>query len=438
MNHLERTIVWLVLVTFVLSLSRGALGCSCVPEALCPAPDVDLRLVDSAEECPLGSVCCDVPVGEPSVKDNEISTDLFCDGECVPINGGSASDEYDEYGTDLIDIRLVADTRCPTGFTCRSEPPTKAPVCKGTCVPKSMCTMFKMDTQNGGCTGGDVCCSMDRTSWMGLINGINEMEFNQSSKTTAQEERCVWRTESDGIRIPPWLVSIWARMEIVPGLTTDQFVCAGALLDPQYVLTLASCVKDLTVEDLFVNIGDYDLASRSSLRMSNIYSIREKTIHEDYDPPLIRNAALLKLADQVRKSNCNVTLAPTKDNGHESMKCHIVGWNRELLAVKNAGLPRQYKTRVESFNEDLFCAPGTICLHPEGTECESSALTGSPVICDENKPTSEGWSLKGLLVGNCTGVTVDNLGPWVEHQQTPGFVQLPKPTDPSRQYLPPM
>uniref|UniRef100_A0A182JLP9 Uncharacterized protein n=1 Tax=Anopheles atroparvus TaxID=41427 RepID=A0A182JLP9_ANOAO len=439
MNHSERTALWFLLATIV--LGRGASGCSCVPEALCPAADVDLRLVDSEEECPRGTICCPVRVDGTREEGNTASVDLFCDGECIPVDPGtpghSADDEYDEYGTDLIDIRLASDTRCPTGYTCRSLPPAVFPVCGGTCVPRTMCTMFIVGKQNDGCTGENVCCSMDRTSWMELINDINGMELDRGSSTpSSQEDRCQWHTEADGSRIPPWLVSVWARVEVIPGITSDQFACAGVLVDSRHVLTLASCVETMDLDDLFVNVGDYDLANRSFLRMSNIYSIREKVIHEDYDSahPMQRNAALLRLAGDARDRNCPISIASSIEDHHGYKNCLIVGWNREFLASTQTGRPGQYETRVESFNEDLFCAPGTICLGRGGTRCDDSSLTGSPVICEANKS----MALKGLLVGNCTGVAVEDLAPWVKNQQTPGFVQVSKPSDSSRQYLPPL
>lgn len=249
-------------VLVCLSGLRTALGCHCVPERLCPSKDVDLRLVDADDGCPVGMTCCDAPVNDG---------DSYCDGQCQADQCPGASFDY-EYGEDAIDVRSVDNGNgCPANqYCCKTTRPHTSNSCSGTCLPESLCTMF-VPSENGGCGQGHVCCHMNRTSWMGLISDINAMVGpGGHGDDRGGEGSCAWSLEQDGTRVPPWLVSIWARVEIIPGLQTDQFLCGGVLVDPALVLTTATCVKNQTGEELFVNVGDHDLSSRSLLRMENV------------------------------------------------------------------------------------------------------------------------------------------------------------------------
>ncbi|XP_053668311.1 inactive serine protease scarface-like [Anopheles marshallii] len=410
-----------------------SLSCNCVPESLCPAPDVDLRLVAADEECPVGMLCCDVPVNDkPTRLSDKLDGEPFCDGVCVSDRSEcDAREEYDEYGADAIDIRSNDGKRCPGGQYCCTTTPDKPASCDGTCLPRSLCTVFEPGVD---CGSGKVCCRMERTSWVDMINDINGMAGPDS--VDERPRPCEWSAlQADGTRVPPWLVSVWARVEIIPGLRTDQFICGGVLVDQTLVLTTASHVKHLPKEELFVNVGDYDISSRSALRMANIYTLEEKIVHEDYSPSdaVHNDVALLRLTDTVRNGRCVAALAASSARQSDS-SCYTIGWNRTLLG-KGFGHPKRYPVQVTTFQDDLFCAPGTLCLGNDGEHCNDDSLDGSAIVCEEGGSQGD-WKLRGLLVSNCTGVAIESVGAWFNHQRNPAFVQQPKPADPSRQYLP--
>uniref|UniRef100_A0A182KAZ4 Peptidase S1 domain-containing protein n=1 Tax=Anopheles christyi TaxID=43041 RepID=A0A182KAZ4_9DIPT len=412
-------------------------ACNCVPENDCPAPDVDLRLIDDDDQvCSTGMVCCDLPAAKLD--------ETFCaGGVCVSDRSECSGEEYDEYGTDQIDIRTNDDddddARCPgTQYCCRKKPEKDAPLCDGTCLPMSLCTMFE---PGPGCTDGNVCCRMDRNWWMDMINDINGME--ESNPTNKHQRGCKWsRLRSDDTTIvPPWLVSIWAQVEIVPGIQTDQFVCGGVLVDPLLVMTAASCVKDLPAQQMFANVGDYDISSRSLIRAENIHTVKEKIIHEYYNTsdPVHNDVALLRLTNPIRNGKCNAPLATPPANACKArnIDCYTIGWNRTLLAA-GFGRPKRYPVQVTTFQEDMFCAPGTICIDRDGGgQCYDAdeSLHGSVIVCEEGE-LQEDWKVRGLLMRNCTGVAIESVAAWLDHQRNPGFVQKPRPMDPSRQYLP--
>ncbi|XP_049290995.1 uncharacterized protein LOC125767975 [Anopheles funestus] len=428
----KKLTVWvLLLIAICLNNVGNTLGCNCVPENLCPAPEVDLRLLDVDGVCPAGMLCCDMPVNDNPTRLTDDLDVASCDGKCVADRAECADVEYDEYGVGVINIRANDGKRCPAGQYCCTTILGKPATCDGTCLPRSLCTMFE---PGADCAEGNVCCRMDRTSWVNMINDINGMDGPDSYDE--RRRPCEWGgLGADGTRFPSWLVSVWTRVEIIPGLQTDQFICAGVLVDQSLVLTTASYVQNLPTEEMFVNVGDYDISSRSGLRMANIYTLKEKIIHEDYNTsdPVHNDVALLRLTDTVRNGQCVASLAASVEKQTDS-SCYTIGWNRTLLE-QGSGHPKRYPVQVTSFQDNLFCKPGTICIDHDKQQCNEDSLNGSAIVCKGGELKDE-WNLRGLLVSNCTGVDIVRVTAWFNHQRDPGFVQQPKPADPSRQYLP--
>ncbi|XP_552461.4 transmembrane protease serine 7 [Anopheles gambiae] len=429
--------VRLMVISVVIGMAclRMAFACNCIPEKFCAAPpDVDLRLIDD-DQCPTGMVCC----GEPA---SDLDETVCAGGLCVSDQSQCPGEDYDdeEYGAGLIDLR-TNDVRCPgTQYCCRTMR-EQLPACDGTCVPRSLCTMFQPGP--AGCAGDNVCCRMDRTAWIDTINDINAMgEPALLPVNDRVSGTCEWsRLGTDTTTVvPPWVVSIWARVDILPGLQADQFVCGGVQVDSSLIMTAASCVKDRPVEEMFANVGDYDISSRTLLRVENIYTVKEKIIHEYYNTsdPVHNDVALLGLTAPVRNGKCTAPLASPPANGCKARNhdCYTIGWNRTLLAA-GSGRMKRYPVQVTTFQEDLFCSPGTICIDRDEARCnvEDESLHGSVVICEEGEQQDD-WKVRGLLIRNCTGVAIESVVAWLEHQRNPGFVQKLGPADPFRQYLP--
>ncbi|XP_050067298.1 uncharacterized protein LOC126556123 [Anopheles maculipalpis] len=423
----------LLAVVVCLSIARKSFACNCVPVNLCPSPEVDLRLADiDGLVCPADKVCCDVPVDEnPSLVLDEL-TGAPCDGVCVtsPLECAGEVDS-EESGKDYIDVRIAAGVGCPANqYCCRSKTDEPA-TCNETCQPMSLCTL---PVAGGGCGEENICCRMNRSPWFEMINDINRMADPEPG--VDRESACEWRkVGEDGTRFPRWLVSVWARVEIIPGLQADQFVCSGVLVDPSLVLTTASSVKNVPTEKMFVNVGDYDISSRSALRTENMYTIKEQTIHEDYSTfgLLHHDVALLRLASPVHDGQCVATLASSLEKEEDS-SCYTIGWNRTLLATRS-GQPGRYPVQVTSFLDDPYCAPGAICLGRDEGRCNYDTLDGSPIVCMEGVLEVD-WKLRGLLVNNCSGVPIKSVVSWLDYQRNPGFVQEVKPAIPDRRYLP--
>ncbi|XP_049538826.1 uncharacterized protein LOC125953366 [Anopheles darlingi] len=428
-----------VLLLLILCFARASWCCVCVPERLCPAPDVDLRLVDS--DCPPGELCCDDPmVEQPAINTGGQHPADSCNGVCVMDESQCPdSDLYDEYGSDTLDIRLVADgDECPRDYICcgTSTMPPKVPqICNGTCVAPTMCTMFE-PSAGEGCPADQVCCRMNRISWSELVNDINSMDLGHTREPPSTSDRCAVTMGNSFERLatPAWFLSIWAQVEVAQGFFSDQYLCAGALLSPDLVLTLSSCVERISPDRLFVNLGDDDLSNRFLLQDSNIYTIEKVTTHEDYRvDPVRRNVALLHLTTKIRR-NASSCFATFTEKRPTSGGCYIVGWNKDALASGTEAVPRRYQTTLgeDSANDLGGCMSDLVCFS-NGANCDDRSMSSAALLCDQ-----EGGlvGLHALLLSNCTGLPLQSLANWIDHQRDPSFVQKVQPPVPSRNYLP--
>ncbi|XP_058065306.1 uncharacterized protein LOC131214965 [Anopheles bellator] len=363
---------------------------------------------------------------ETSPVGNVPKSQSICATACV-LNEDQCSSDYldNEYGEDLLDVRLMSDEICPAGYICcKSVEPSIQAVCNGTCVASGMCTMFE-SSGTVGCTGGQVCCRMNRNVWTGLINEINAID-HPGSGVKLPETRC-------GVNgSPPWFVSVWARLEVLQGFFSHRFLCGGVLVSPKAVLTLASCVGRTASSDLYVILdSNYDLVNRFSIRDEDTHTIDNVIHHEDYDPATEaapNNVALLRLTAEVWPQGGEECFARFTTQGDPLGECYVFGWNKDAYAAGSKSPVRSYPTR---FNVN-GCDRGTVCFEP-GANCEDRSMQGSAVVCGDRR---RGGKLHALLVNNCTGLAVDHLSAWIRHQENPTFVQMPQPPVPSRQYLP--
>ncbi|XP_035893018.1 hyaluronan-binding protein 2-like [Anopheles stephensi] len=425
----------LLAVAVAFSCAGQSLACSCVPVNLCPSQELDLQMADKdGLICPAGKVCCDAPVVEKPTSLLDELDETPCDGVCVTNALECAGEiDNDESGKDFIDVRNYgASSSCPADQYCCRTGADEAAICDGTCQPWLLCIM---PLTLEGCSEGNVCCYVESTPAMETIYDINAMA--DPDPGFDRDSACAWRKlREDGNRLPPWLVSVWARVEIIAGIQIDQFVCSGVLVDSSLVLTTASNVKNVPAEKMFVNVGDYDISSRSALKMQNIYTVKQQIIYDDYNETsgLVHNdVAMLRLTTPVRNGQCVASLSSSPEAPDSS--CYTFGWNRTLLTA-GSGRPVRYPVQLTSFLDDPYCVAGAICLaRDDEGRCNYDALDGSPIVCRKGE-TEADWRLRGLLASNCSGVPARGVTAWLEHQRNPGFVQEVKPSIPDRQYLP--
>ncbi|XP_032913436.1 acrosin-like [Catharus ustulatus] len=198
----------------------------------------------------------------------------------------------------------------------------------------------------------------------------------------------------DGPGVPPgtWpgIVSVRATME-----NGTWHMCSGALIHPQWVLTVAHCfIKVRDVSPWTVLVGATDLAQPGP--ESKQHRVKSIQVHEKYDPQSEwNNIALLELDHAVECSDY-IQLACVPDSSlpvAELKTCYIAGWRAAPHSDPSTGtMLQEAKVRlmdVQLCNSSRWYGgavhPQDLCAgYPRGGIDTCQGDIGGPLVCKDN------------------------------------------------------
>jgi len=191
----------------------------------------------------------------------------------------------------------------------------------------------------------------------------------------------------------PWHVGILATVE-----GDTDYVCGGALVDSQHVLTAAHCVKSFYPHELLVRVGDWDVNSNLELYQHRDMSISDVFIHERFFAGSLHNdLALLRLARPLSWQDLPQVAPvclPHPQQSYTGHRCWVTGWGQDAFsdgemqarlqevdvpvvghrtcekALKRAGLGRSFSLH-----------PGWMCAGGEAGKDACSGDGGGPLVC---------------------------------------------------------
>ncbi|XP_003788881.1 azurocidin [Otolemur garnettii] len=156
--------------------------------------------------------------------------------------------------------------------------------------------------------------------------------------------------------------------------------CGGALIHTRFVLTAASCFRNLNPGVAMVVLGAYDLRRRERSRQTfSIGSISENR----YDPQENLNDLLLLQLDREANLTSNVVLVPLPPQNamvEAGTSCQVAGWGNRKNGGRLSRFPRVVNVTVTPENR---CRPNNLCtgvLTRRGGICQGDG--GTPLICN--------------------------------------------------------
>ncbi|XP_054266001.1 trypsin-1-like [Macrosteles quadrilineatus] len=194
-----------------------------------------------------------------------------------------------------------------------------------------------------------------------------------------QEQRIVGGIPT-GINRYPWV----ARL-----LYNGQFHCGGSLLNQDYVLTAAHCVRNLKRTKIRVILGDYDMTSTSDApaKMRMVSSIVR---HRNFDVNSYNHdIALLRLRKPVNYTkNIRPVCLPSTEMDLSGKTGTVVGWGRTSEGGALAPVQQQVSVPILSLSEcrSLKYRPSRITSNMVcagkgmGDSCQGDS--GGPLLVD--------------------------------------------------------
>lgn len=242
-----------------------------------------------------------------------------------------------------------------------------------------------------GCGSGSVCCRRPvyNTARALPVCGIsNDENIHGRIKTKNQD------TGRAGFGEFPWQAAILKRSgrEMV-------YVCGGTLIDQQYIVTAAHCLKELEASDLKVRLGEWDVRDKSEFYPHVEYDVTGMYVHpEFYEGNLENDVALMRLKGRVDNTlypHIGPVCLPQANNDFTGQVCRITGWGKDdwgsegefQSILKETEVPVMNKNvcqqvlRTTKLGSSYKLHEGMMCAGGEENRDACKGDGGGPLVC---------------------------------------------------------
>ncbi|XP_069160777.1 uncharacterized protein [Procambarus clarkii] len=256
-----------------------------------------------------------------------------------------------------------------------------------------------------GCRGDDVCCRSPRVSQhrtqhkcgrrhaQGLLGRVKNSHFVKGDAEFGEY---------------PWQAAV---LKVVDGGDVV-YVCGGALLDHQHVLTAAHCVNSLQVSQLRVRLGEWDVKTETEFYSHLELPVATVQSHPQYNAGNLHNdIALITLKTTVDfSSNPHISpvCLPDAYSSFVGQRCYSTGWGKDAFGTdgKYQSVLQEVELPVVDYHQcqealrhtrlgpSFTLHQGMLCAGGEEGRDTCKGDGGGPLVC----PDPEGRSHLGGLV----------------------------------------
>ncbi|CAH1789765.1 unnamed protein product [Owenia fusiformis] len=183
----------------------------------------------------------------------------------------------------------------------------------------------------------------------------------------------------------PWMADL---------LSNGRHICGGSILNANWILTAAHCVRGKTASSLQIRVGEHDQRKKTVNGVT--HSVLRVIGHTGYNPSSRishdNDIALLKLSKPIDMTNTHVNTICLPQKGEQfSGQCVATGWGMtqgtgDMTKLREVTVPvyttsdcnRHWGGRVS----DRQICMGTVPPAPTKTACRGDS--GGPLVCKKN------------------------------------------------------
>jgi len=205
----------------------------------------------------------------------------------------------------------------------------------------------------------------------------------------------------------PWHVGLLATVE-----GDTDYVCGGALIDSEHVLTAAHCVKSFYPHELLVRIGDWDVNSNLEPYPHKDMDVSDIFIHERFFAGTLHNdIALIRLTRPLSWNNMPhvaPVCLPQPQQSYTGSRCWVTGWGQDAFHTQGELQARLQEVDVPvvghrtcekalrrqgGLGRRFTLHPGSVCAGGEAGKDACSGDGGGPLVCQ----VGDSMELAGLV-----------------------------------------